>query len=98
MVKSRRRKSSLRLAVKVTSFGWRLSSYFPDARERFTEDALRMMRAVRFSAQLGYTIEENTKAAIKIMYVKYAPRRCNNDADCSAQSACKYQIPEISVR
>lgn len=36
-----------------------------DAGERFTEDALRMMRAVRFSAQLGYTIEENTKAAIK---------------------------------
>lgn len=33
--------------------------------ERFTEDALRMMRAVRFSAQLGYTIEENTKQAIK---------------------------------
>lgn len=36
-----------------------------DAGERFTEDALRMMRAVRFSAQLGYTIEENTKAAIR---------------------------------
>lgn len=34
-------------------------------RERFTEDALRIMRAIRFSAQLGYTIEENTKAAIK---------------------------------
>ncbi len=33
--------------------------------ERFGEDALRMMRAVRFSAQLGYTIEENTKKAIK---------------------------------
>ena len=33
--------------------------------ERFGEDALRMMRAVRFSAQLGYTIEENTKRAIK---------------------------------
>lgn len=33
--------------------------------ERFTEDALRMMRAVRFSAQLGYTIEEQTRAAIK---------------------------------
>lgn len=28
--------------------------------ERFTEDALRIMRAVRFSAQLGYEIEENT--------------------------------------
>ena len=36
-----------------------------DPEERFREDALRMMRAVRFSAQLGFTIEENTKAAIK---------------------------------
>ncbi len=33
--------------------------------ERFTEDALRMMRAIRFSAQLGYEIEDNTKQAIK---------------------------------
>lgn len=36
-----------------------------DARERFREDALRMMRAVRFSAQLGYTIEAQTKEAIR---------------------------------
>lgn len=36
-----------------------------EAKARFTEDALRIMRAVRFSAQLGYTIEENTKQAIK---------------------------------
>lgn len=36
-----------------------------DARERFTEDALRIMRAVRFSAQLGYEIEAETAAAIK---------------------------------
>lgn len=35
-----------------------------EARERFTEDALRMMRAVRFSAQLGFEIGEETKAAI----------------------------------
>lgn len=35
-----------------------------DARERFTEDALRMMRAVRFSAQLGYRIDADTQAAI----------------------------------
>ncbi len=36
-----------------------------EAKERFGEDALRMMRAVRFSAQLGYTIEEKTQEAIR---------------------------------
>ena len=35
-----------------------------EAGERFDEDALRLMRAVRFSAQLGYAIEEKTKEAI----------------------------------
>lgn len=36
-----------------------------DPRERFSEDALRIMRAVRFSAQLGYSIEESTREAIR---------------------------------
>ena len=36
-----------------------------DAMARFSEDALRIMRAVRFSAQLGYTIEEKTAEAIQ---------------------------------
>lgn len=33
--------------------------------DRFSEDALRIMRAVRFAAQLDYTIEENTQKAIR---------------------------------
>lgn len=33
--------------------------------ERFNEDALRLMRAVRFAVALGFEIEENTKQAIK---------------------------------
>ena len=35
-----------------------------NAEERFSEDALRMLRAVRFAAQLGFEIEEDTYAAI----------------------------------
>lgn len=35
-----------------------------EARERFTEDALRMLRAVRFGAQLGFTLEDKTREAI----------------------------------
>ena len=36
-----------------------------DPMERFREDALRILRAVRFSAQLGFEIEENTRAGIR---------------------------------
>lgn len=35
-----------------------------DADKRFNEDALRMLRAIRFSAQLDFDIEEKTLAAI----------------------------------
>lgn len=38
-----------------------------NALERFSEDALRLMRAVRFSAQLSFQIEEKTFEAIHIM-------------------------------
>ena len=40
-----------------------------NAEERFSEDALRMLRALRFSARFGYEIEEDTQKAI----VKLAP-------------------------
>lgn len=47
------------------------------ASERFTEDALRILRAVRFSAQLGFDIEEHTMEAIK----KLAPALENISAE-----------------
>lgn len=36
-----------------------------DPDERFSEDALRMMRAIRFSSELGFTIEPGTFEAIR---------------------------------
>ena len=38
-----------------------------DPVQRFTEDALRMMRAIRFSAQLDYRIEETTREGICLL-------------------------------
>ena len=36
-----------------------------DPLERFQEDALRMLRAIRFSAQLGYVIDDTTREGIR---------------------------------
>ena len=47
------------------------------ARERFGEDALRILRAVRFAAQLGFTIEEETRAGIR----ELAPTLANISAE-----------------
>lgn len=41
-----------------------------DSEKRFSEDALRMMRAVRFSAQLGFEINNDALNAIKKLAVK----------------------------
>ena len=38
-----------------------------EASQRFGEDALRILRAVRFSAQLGFTIEEETLRAVEAL-------------------------------
>ena len=35
-----------------------------DPKERYKEDPVRMLRAIRFSAKLGFSIEENTKKPI----------------------------------
>jgi len=43
----------------------KLISAVRDPNERFSEDALRMMRAIRIAAELGFTIEDKTFEAIK---------------------------------
>ena len=57
--------------------------------ERFNEDALRMMRAVRFVGQLGFTIEESTFEAIctlKSNLEKVAVERMRVEFDKMIQS------------
>lgn len=44
-----------------------------EPRERFAEDGLRLLRAVRFAAQLDFTIEEPTFAAIRQESHRLAP-------------------------
>ena len=44
--------------------------------ERFGEDARRIMRAVRFAAQLGYEVEENTAAAAAALAPNLAKISC----------------------
>ena len=48
-----------------------------DARQRFSEDALRILRALRFSARFGYDIDEDTVKAIK----ELAPNLSNISAE-----------------
>ena len=53
-----------------------------DARLRFTEDALRILRALRFSAVLGYQIEEKTASAIHLLkenLTEVAPERIREE-------------------
>ena len=57
---------------------------------RFSEDALRMLRAVRFSAQLGFSIEENTKEAIR----KLAPTIAKVSAERIATELIKILVSD----
>ena len=61
-----------------------------NAEERFTEDALRIMRAVRFSAQFGYEIEPETKKAI----IKLAPNLKNISAERIREELIKLLVSD----
>lgn len=56
-----------------------------DPLERFTEDALRIMRAVRFSAQLGFSLEEETRKALSVL----APNLKHVSAGADPGGTCK---------
>ena len=55
-----------------------------EARERFSEDGLRPLRALRFVAQLGFSVEEKTLAAINPcldITAKVSPERIRDELD-----------------
>ena len=61
-----------------------------DPKERFSEDALRILRAVRFSAQLAFPIEPETAEAIKSL----APNLEKISAE-RIQDACELGITKV---
>ena len=66
--------------------------------ERFDEDALRMLRAVRFAAVLGFSIEENTFAAIGTLADKLklvSKERVFIELDKTVCSKNAYYIKEV---
>lgn len=53
-------------------------------RRRFTEDALRIMRTIRFASQLGFTIEPETRSALLELRTRLAlvsPQRLREELD-----------------
>ena len=75
-----------------------------DAEKRFTEDALRMMRALRFSAQLGFNIEVDTqkalvdlapnlaKIAVERIRVEFEKLLLGSQASQSLEMALRYHV------
>lgn len=57
-----------------------------DPHERFGEDALRMLRAVRFAAQLGFVIDEKTREAVRDLSGTIASQ-CGEDTDGAHQAS-----------
>lgn len=56
----------------LEDLGRRVIRCVGDSSERFSEDALRMLRAVRFAAQLGFSVDVGTETAIREMAANLA--------------------------
>lgn len=73
--KGKKSEDGVRMEVKLIDpfsgqkdLGDRIIRAVRNPEERFNEDALRMMRAIRIGAELGFRIEEHTLAAIKRLH------------------------------
>lgn len=68
-----------------------------DPKERFSEDALRTLRAIRFSAQLGFDIEKRTRDCISEMsdlIVNVSMERVQSELDkiLMSKNPCKIRV------
>lgn len=59
-----------------------------DPEERFTEDALRILRAVRFSAQIGFSVESRTRAALSQVCSESAQGKRRENPDGASEASC----------
>ena len=69
-----------------------------DPEKRFREDALRMLRAVRFSAQLGFEIEEETKTAMERLghlCCGLSAERIRDEVEKTLLSSCPEKVEQI---
>ena len=65
-----------------------------DPEKRFSEDALRILRAFRFASKLGFTIEENTLAGIKACregLLKISAERIAHELEGIVVGKCAYE-------
>lgn len=58
-----------------------------DAHARFSEDALRILRGVRFAAQLGFEIDGVTREGMRLLAPSAAENQCGTDSDGADEDA-----------